>query len=85
MNVHVIALAVAGVIAAGFIIAICREGRRIKRAQACASVPEPAPVEAVIDLEPGIDLDLRDKCDLLWSLPAFERPADHTTTSTEGD
>lgn len=102
MNAHVLVLVFVGLIAAGFIIAICWEGRKIKQVEQAvfvydedaqrwmvrpewiAPAPEPAPVRAVIDLEPGIDLGLRDDCELLFSMPAFERPADHTTTTTEG-
>ena len=49
------------------------------------TVPDagPKPSPALIDLTPGIDLALRDDCELLWSMPAYQRPANHTTT--EGD
>lgn len=45
----------------------------------------PTPVTALIDLAPGIDLGLRDDCELLWNMPAYQRPTNHTTTTTEGD
>lgn len=47
--------------------------------------PEPKPVTALIDLAPGIDLGLRDDCELLWNMPAYQRPANHNTTTPQGD
>lgn len=77
MNTNTVALTIAGVIALGFVIAICRAGRRIdreneaQRAQIFADMPAaPAPTAAVLDTEPGINLNLRDECDRILATPS---------------
>ena len=47
-----------------------------KQAEALAEqVVDPAPREPVRDTEPGIRLDWRDECELLFTMPAYQ-PAD---------
>lgn len=72
---NVAALTIAAVIAVGFSIAVCRAGRRIQReeearqaAWLATRIPDPAsmptvPVAAVVDTEPGFNLDLADEWD----------------------
>jgi hypothetical protein len=64
---NVAALAIAGVIALGFAVAIWRAGRHVD--ELITSIPART-TPPVLDVEPGIDLPLRDECELLYSLPA---------------
>ena len=68
------ALAIAGVIALGFVALIYRAGRSIEQANTTCeqiladTLPEPEP--AVLDTEPGINLNLRDECDRIMATPS---------------
>ncbi|MFF0790411.1 hypothetical protein [Streptomyces spiralis] len=62
-----------------------RASRSLPATETQTSVVRPAP-----DTEPGIDLALRDECELLWSMPAFSsghaRMRDHLRNRrTEGE
>jgi len=77
--VNAAALAVAGVIAAGFLVLIFRAGRHITEAEAkvqqILADTRPEPARAVLDTEPGINLADHDTCELLWDMPAFQPSA----------
>lgn len=62
------------------------DARLVGDADAQARRSQEPRTSALLDLEPGIDLALQDECELLWSIPEYDRAAaDHTTTTTEGD
>ena len=69
------ALAIAAVIALGFVALVYRAGCRIKQADAqvariYAETLDAASKPAVLDTEPGINLGLQDECALIWSVPS---------------
>jgi hypothetical protein len=61
------ALAITGVVAVGFVIAICRAGRRVD--ELVNSIPART-TPPVLDVEPGVNLADRDLCERLYDMDA---------------
>jgi hypothetical protein len=65
--------AIAATLLVGLVFVMCRLVSRYRRAdqEKPPLPPEPAMLTAVLDLEPGRNLALRDECQRLWSMPAY--------------